>query len=404
MDAPGTLRIRSAWLVDPEVFEVLRAYRSDVVGNLEDVFLAPLGGHHDLLEPVVARRRCCRRRRGARLAVGRDGRRRHDQRKVYGRPEDAVSHRFRRMHIGHLPRVEIERLIRDRPAGQLERPQPVEKLGTPSAVWREREPAVPETLQRLPESVHAALPDPPHERAVEVHRDDFARAAGLVDHRAVRADDDRLPDAIAAGSVDADEIQLVGGRVAARDRKLDVAVDGVGHGRADDYFGPHPRERAHRLRKPHVVADAQPDAAGSGHVENRKAVAGADALLVRTERKLLAVAQHDRAVRIDDGSGVVDVSAVPLEHRARDQPDPVAARSVPESILDVAGQRNRERRQRAGHVQLAEHDHLHPGKAPRRPVDLVQQQLDVVFARQLQLQRGDGEMGHALLRCIVDAI
>jgi len=122
-----------------------------------------------------------------------------------------------------------------------------------------------------------------------------------------------------------------------------------------------------------------------------------DALLVGLEREHLAIAADHRALGIDHRDGVVDPVVHALEQRARDQPDAVAGRQLAERLLGRPGQRLGGTPQGPEHAQLAEHDHLHPGKTVHQHVDPLGHGREVALGgRDRHLNPGDREGNHAL--------
>ena len=136
-----------------------------------------------------------------------------------------------------------------------------------------------------------------------------------------------------------------------------------------DHFGAERHKLSRCLREPHVVADRYAETADVRDVEDREFAARSDVSFIGTKREHLAVARDDRAVRIDDRRRVVDAIVAALEDRAGNEPHAMTRRHFAEGGLCGAGHRLRVLRHRTERTQLAEDDHLHPGKAQHQHIE-----------------------------------
>ncbi len=284
-----------------------------------------------------------------------------------------------------------------RPAGRSRGPRLCEctRAMRVRCVGRKADVRVAKTLERLPESLPAALAHVRHEIEVELERDDLAPGARHIKRLAARTESRGAAIAEVARAVEVDEVTLIRRGRGARDRDLDVAVDGVGEAGMQDDLGAHPGERARRLRKPHVVADRDAEAPDVRDVEDRVLVAARDIHLIGLERVDLAVTGNDLARGVDHGRRVVDARPGALVERARQQPQPVHARDFLVALLGRSRQRLGAVEGHAVAREFREHDHVDPGKAAPGGGDLRRNDIHIVAGAELQLERGQAETPHA---------
>ena len=284
--------------------------------------------------------------------------------------------------------------------GSVERAETVEKTGIEglAVIDRKIDLAVAEALERLAQSAQADRPLAPHAVDVDLQGDHLLRGAGLMQHVAGGADEDRTPHPAGAKPVDVDPIALVLGRGRPAHGELDIAVEGIGQSRMQDDLRAHGGQGPRRLGKPHVVADRDAEAPDVRHVEDDELAAGRGRQFIGAEGKHLPVAGDHLAAGVDHRGRVEDPPLLLLEEGAGQKPDAVTRGHRLEGGLGRARQGLGMLRQGAEGRELAEDDHLDPGVAGHQQIELLAHGRQILLERaDRHLEAGDGKGRHGIM-------
>ncbi len=180
------------------------------------------------------------------------------------------------------------------------------------------------------------------------------------------------------------------------DGDIHIAVNRMGHHRMEDHLNPHGGELPRSFRKPDVIAVQHPELANALNIKSQEFASRLNPLLQRAERKHLAVAPDDLALRIDHRGGVENAALAPLIHGAVHQPDAVMPRHLLEIRLHRSGKRLGMLQKRAEGREFRKHHHLHPRVEMHGQVQPLPHGKDIGAVVQVHLNAGNGKWFHGV--------